>query len=438
MRQLASKPIFPVKDTCNWGAFDSLQTALDDDLWLIVDTPRLNRIFDRRVKLLAFDQSQIKEMSHLLTWLDLDRRQLSRVARQAVNLLECGGSLASDYSTALRRKAHLIARYVNRTRPFLPLTYITGSQREPYLSLVQEDDSITPDTAYKALRVVSVYEVDEIVDLWLVKLPNGSTEECRTGGGCASVRYGDDRSEVTIYITRAEISNHQPPNDLIIELAKYGNIQGANEVLCLRLALMETDITLLTREFEDQGISVLTFASQTLTTRRATNLTNDRASLVVGEATRGGEGASRTPESPQEDLMSFIQEIDRTKSVGQLLSRAWTTDQALPLLSEACRLSGRDVTQLLPWAGVAKINRPRPSEAEARVIIRTSNTGSAEWKDSCPATDVRLQALYYPRSPAFVIYSKNIDHVTEEVAFLGELAVSTHRVKTAPAMLKEQ
>ncbi|KAK5656853.1 hypothetical protein OQA88_4401 [Cercophora sp. LCS_1] len=108
VRDLAFKPIFPVKDTGPLGSFDSLQSGLEGNQWLIADTPRLRQTFDRRISLLAFGSHQIAGMSYFLDHLNLGRHRLSRVGRMQP-IFKSGISPCTTRSLQLRRKAHLIA-----------------------------------------------------------------------------------------------------------------------------------------------------------------------------------------------------------------------------------------------------------------------------------------------------------------------------------------
>ncbi|KAK3377477.1 hypothetical protein B0H63DRAFT_546897 [Podospora didyma] len=231
-----------------------------------------------------------------------------------------------------------------------------------------------------SLRIFSIkgrcdWGAEKIADVLSVHMPDGSTAKFQADAGFTCVK--EAHGELCAYLTKATLSSSQAPIKLVEQFAEICGIEGQRGILLLQQILSRDDVPSLAREFQSKGSS-------------------QKSSILV-------------PMWMESNLTNTL-----------------TAGQAVHLLSMAAKAKNRDEVHLLPLKFTAKarqIGMHRPYE-ELSWLHRSCKAPGLDWKKAFPSSDLAFQALFLPQHDSVLISSKNVNNVTEDVAFLGELAVS--------------
>ncbi|KXX78121.1 Heterokaryon incompatibility protein 6, OR allele [Madurella mycetomatis] len=405
VRGLKQSRIFPIrkKGTPISAPFDELQAVTEKNVWLIADRPHLQQCFERRIDILAFDAKDVGQMLRFLNELGISRRLLSGVASSLVEI-EGGAKLLKDYTSLMRSKAALIASLIHTTN--------TG----------QEDKQ----ALYRSLRSLEVFLVDRVVLRWTLRTADGT--EVAGSPESGRIKTSNEDGKFGIYLTSADADPAEPPPELVEELLK---LCGIKDAMLLQQVLMRSNIPSLTEMLSRRGFTVEVFDKTS--SKEAGNL--GAASFLVNlkEQTKQKEKQAQSTEKDDLDkankLEDFIRGIDRAASVENILNRRWGETQAKPLLSRVCRLDGQNAALFLPVqdvVGAQERGRGLPDEPTEWSFEKWDKADSA-WKRKQEGVDIMFEALYLPyrKGGAKVyIFNRNVNNVSEEVAFLGELTIS--------------
>jgi len=415
LSELAAKKIFPVKYKCSWGRFDELRSCSQSDVWFIADRPHLRQSFQGLTHLFAFSFQQSHDMFDLLEYLDLGERLLSVAAAGSVDVSGVTRK-HRGYSYSLRSKAHVIARYG------LPFHFSAPFKTDLALlpSLAKETEPDSHLKVFRTIKSIDVYEAAQVVVQWSARSPDGSEIHGRVGSG--RVKIVHESAQLSVYLAKEYLDSPCPPLELTEELSDYLGIRGTARALLLQQVLMESDVTALVPTLEGQGVIVRRF--------------EEEKPLVMGEPLDEEEleGFSASHEKgfdqdAQDKMKLFVAEIEQLTSIEGLMDRSWMATQTDRLFSRICRIDDQDPALFLPTESLdtyRKSGLGLPDE-KASWSFQSFRENGLDWKKRHPNTDILFEALYLPRTQTVFVSSKNVNNVTEEIAFLGEYAVSARQ-----------
>jgi len=221
----------------------------------------------------------------------------------------------------------------------------------------------------------------------------------------------------------------EPPPELVEELLK---LCGIKDAMLLQQVLMRSNIPSLTEMLFRRGFAVEVFDERP--DREAGDISAASFLTDCGDQGKHEQQRARSGGNGDHDLdkankfEDFIRGIDRAASIDKILNRPWGEMQTKPLLSRVCRLDGQNAALFLPVqdvVGAQERGRGLPDESTEWSFEKWDKADSA-WKRKHEGTDIMFEALYLPCAKGGVkvyIFNRNVNNVSEEVAFLGELTV---------------
>jgi hypothetical protein len=283
-------------------------------------------------------------------------------------------------------------------------------------SLAKESE---PDSQLKVFRTVKstdVFEAAQVVVQWSARTLDGSEIHGRVGSG--RVKIVHESAQMSIYIAKEYLDSPCPPLELTEELSEYLGIRGTARALLLQQVLMESDVTALVSLLEGQGVIMRRFEEENPAVM---------GDAVDDEDLGGFSGAhEQGPDQDAQDKMKlFVAEIEQLTSIEGLMDRSWMATQTDRLFSRICRIDDQDPALFLPTESLdtyRKSGLGLPDE-KASWSFQSFRESGLDWKRRHPSTDILFEALYLPRTQTVFVSSKNVNNVTEEIAFLGEYAV---------------
>lgn len=268
------------------------------------------------------------------------------------------------------------------------------------------------------MNSVDVFEAERVTTRYSVKLPDGAETISPASTGRVKVVYGN--SQISIYLAKKDLRSPQPPLELTEELSKLLGIEDTSQSLLLHVVFSEPDTAALVEMLEQRGIAI-----DTPECHQPKPVGCDAEHTPYGNSLCHHDDDELRDQGGCDRMRSFIAELGHLRSVEGVMDRAWMATQTDRMLSKACRLDNQDPFLFLPMdavIGYRETGLGLPDE-ETSWSFQSFRDGGLDWKKRHPETDVLLDALYLPRTRTVFISSKNVRHVTEEIAFLGEYAV---------------
>jgi len=283
-------------------------------------------------------------------------------------------------------------------------------------SLAKESDPDSQLEAFRAIKSVEVFEAAQVVVQWSARSPDGSEINGRVGSG--RVKIALENAQMSVYLAKEYLDSPCPPLELTDELSDFLGIRGTPRALLLQQILMESNVAVIVSTLEDQGILVRNFED------RPSAQDGDTVDPDLGGHPNPKEGE---PDQDTEDKMKlFVAEIERLTSIEGLMDRSWMATQTDRLFSRICRIDDQDPALFLPTKALDNYRKSGlglPDE-KATWSFQSFRESGLDWKKRHPTTDILFEAVYLPRTQTVFVSSKNVNNVTEEIAFLGEYAVS--------------
>jgi hypothetical protein len=297
------------------------------------------------------------------------------------------------------------------------------------------------DILHATLQSVDVFEADRVVVEWSVRSKDGTKVQGRADSGRVKLTY--ENSKLSIYLTKGDIVAPVPPLELVEELLKFCGIHDVTQTPILQQILMTANMASSVEMLERRGITVDYFHAKPTVPTKSPD-TNANNSLLQFESSSAGAsvgdlaldpGSNASEDFHKDDkekaneLEKFIRGLDRAGSVEAEMNREWGKRQTKPLLSRVCRLDGQNAALFLPTAdviGAQERGRGLPDEQTEWSFERWDKPDS-DWKTRHKGTDLMFEALYLPYGKGgskVYIFNRNVNNVSEEVAFLGELTVA--------------
>ncbi|KAM5358865.1 hypothetical protein ACJZ2D_014924 [Fusarium nematophilum] len=393
-RRLFTTPIFPIitQSAAFHLEFDRLQTAQDTDMWFIADRPHLKKCFEGIVPILAIESTDVAEMSLFLDTLELKDRMLSGIASGQP---QAHGEVSMDeeFTRTLRRKARFISRLLPEIFP----------RRKDVINM---------------LHSMVVYEAERITMEWSIKTHAGESIPGRSDSSSIKIHATDD--SLTIYTTRGQTASKSCSIELVEFLSMFCEIREPEKVMMLQYILMESDLQRITEELDRRGFSEITACPIPELPR-----TDDLPKQGYSSST------SQPPLSTKdyEVLQSFLNDVEKAKSVQNITSRRWERNavaELKPFLSRICRLERQDVSAFLPQSEIDSILGGSDNTNDKHEVAYFTN-GLLTEEERHSSTSVFFPAIVaVPKrgKPKFRVLKPAVNLLDPEVVFLGELHFS--------------